>query len=83
MFCPSSVLAHLAKFVVTIGCMRALNNYYGKATTWSVRAFQMQLLHSMVGLLRFGPKGRRRVFNSSFVIFQFCWNRSSIYHISN
>ncbi|XP_029051323.1 uncharacterized protein LOC114879984 [Osmia bicornis bicornis] len=54
MFCPSSVLAHLAKFVVTIGCMRALNNYYGKATTWSVRAFQMQLLHSMVGLLRFG-----------------------------
>ncbi|XP_053998716.1 uncharacterized protein LOC128887158 isoform X1 [Hylaeus anthracinus] len=54
MVCPSSVLAHLSKFIVTIGCMKFLGDSYGKATTWSLRAFQILLSHSILGILRFG-----------------------------
>ncbi|XP_076757049.1 uncharacterized protein LOC143427078 [Xylocopa sonorina] len=54
MVCPSSVLAHLAKFLVTVSCMKTLNNKYDKASTWSFRAFEILLSHSILGALRFG-----------------------------
>ncbi|KOC62208.1 hypothetical protein WH47_03966 [Habropoda laboriosa] len=54
MVCPSSVLAHLTKFIVTVGCIKAVGNIYGKASTWSFRAFQILLSHSILGALRFG-----------------------------
>lgn len=56
MVCPSSVLAHLAKFLVTIGCMVTLRDPYGKASPWSSRAFQILLSHSILGMLRFGKE---------------------------
>ncbi|XP_076169391.1 uncharacterized protein LOC143147714 isoform X1 [Ptiloglossa arizonensis] len=54
MVCPSSVLAHLSKFIVTIGCMKNIGDPYSKASTWSLRAFQILLSHSILGILRFG-----------------------------
>ncbi|KAK9300604.1 hypothetical protein QLX08_006759 [Tetragonisca angustula] len=54
MIYPSSTLAHLAKLFVTIGCMRILGNEYDKTNTWSFRAFQILLSHSILGALRFG-----------------------------
>ncbi|XP_076291840.1 uncharacterized protein LOC143214533 [Lasioglossum baleicum] len=54
MVCPSGVVAHLAKFIVTIGCINTISNPYGKASVWSLRAFQILLSHSVIGILRFG-----------------------------
>ncbi|XP_017760832.1 PREDICTED: uncharacterized protein LOC108551247 isoform X2 [Eufriesea mexicana] len=54
MICSSSILAHLAKFLVTIGCMRTLGNKYDKASIWSFCAFQILLSHSILGTFRFG-----------------------------
>ncbi|XP_068966586.1 uncharacterized protein [Bombus flavifrons] len=54
MICPSSILAHLAKFFVTVACMRTFSNKYDKTSTWSFHAFQILLSHSILGLLRFG-----------------------------
>ncbi|XP_076647777.1 uncharacterized protein LOC143356185 [Halictus rubicundus] len=54
MVCPSGVIAHLAKFIVTIGCINTIGNPYGKASFWSLRAFQILLSHSVIGILRFG-----------------------------
>lgn len=56
MVCPSSVVAHLAKFIVTIACMITLRDPFGKTSPWSFRAFQILLLHSILGILRFGKE---------------------------
>ncbi|KZC05453.1 PREDICTED: uncharacterized protein LOC107193851 [Dufourea novaeangliae] len=54
MACPSGVIAHLAKLIVTVCCMKAIGISYDKTSTWSVRAFQILLSHSILGILRFG-----------------------------
>ncbi|XP_076242928.1 uncharacterized protein LOC143184519 [Calliopsis andreniformis] len=54
MVCPSSVIAHLAKFLVTIGCMATVRDPFGKTSPWSFRVFQILLSHSILGILRFG-----------------------------
>ncbi|XP_031849449.1 uncharacterized protein LOC116434817 [Nomia melanderi] len=54
MVCSSCVIAHLIKFIVTIGCMKAVDNLHDRASIWSLRAFQILLSHSIIGILRFG-----------------------------
>ncbi|XP_029168733.1 uncharacterized protein LOC114938811 isoform X2 [Nylanderia fulva] len=53
----SSVVAHFVKLLVTAICMRHLAEpYRAKAspTTWSLRAFRILFMHSILGIFRFG-----------------------------
>ncbi|KAG7199930.1 hypothetical protein KM043_014366 [Ampulex compressa] len=47
----SSVVAHLAKLFVTLGCLRQLHEPAG---AWSYRALLLLFGHSILGILRFG-----------------------------
>ncbi|KAL0100604.1 hypothetical protein PUN28_019183 [Cardiocondyla obscurior] len=54
---PSSVVAHLVKLLVTIVCMKYLTEpYQAKALpiTWSMRAFRILFMHSVLGIFRYG-----------------------------
>ncbi|XP_024223557.1 uncharacterized protein LOC100742148 isoform X2 [Bombus impatiens] len=80
MICPSSILAHLAKFFVTVACIRTFSNKYDKTSTWSFHAFQILLSHSILGLLRFGPP-KSTSYMLVGVMQRISW--SSIFYISN
>ncbi|XP_071567458.1 uncharacterized protein [Temnothorax nylanderi] len=57
MVSASSVVAHLVKLLVTAVCMRHLAEpYRAKALpiTWSLRAFRILFMHSILGIFRFG-----------------------------
>lgn len=48
---PGGFLAHLIKLVTTIICLRYVND---KHSIMTVRAFQIFLIHSILGMFRFG-----------------------------
>ncbi|XP_070528371.1 uncharacterized protein [Cardiocondyla obscurior] len=76
---PSSVVAHLVKLLVTIVCMKYLTEpYQAKALpiTWSMRAFRILFMHSVLGIFRYGM-GDRMMFSTFINIKDSIW--SSIY----
>lgn len=59
-----SVLAHFFKLTVTLICMRYLESPYSIFANeggWSARAFQILLLHSVLGILTFGKKQKKQL----------------------
>ncbi|KAL6254225.1 hypothetical protein P5V15_014843 [Pogonomyrmex californicus] len=53
----SSVVAHFVKLLVTAICMRHITEPYramALPTTWSLRAFRILFMHSILGIFRFG-----------------------------
>lgn len=68
---PGTVIAHIAKLVITIGCMNFFKDSFSLRASeqaWAVRAFQILLAHSVLGILRFGK------FLLFSVLFKFsCW----------
>jgi len=57
MVSASSVVAHLVKLLVTAMCMGHLAEPYrvkALPITWSLRAFRILFMHSILGIFRFG-----------------------------
>lgn len=52
-----TVIAHVAKLIVTIICMKFFRDSFQLRVTdqlWAVRALQMMLVHSIMGIFRYG-----------------------------
>ena len=57
-----SVVAHLFKLAVTLICMRYIESSYSifaNGSGWAVRAFQILLVHSVLGILTFGKNKKK------------------------
>lgn len=56
---PTTTIAHLAKFVTSLICMKYFDEPYSilvSKNQWATRAFQILLIHSILGIFRFGKK---------------------------
>jgi hypothetical protein len=54
---PGTVIAHIVKLVVTIACMKFFKDSFSLRVSeqgWAVRAFQILLVHSILGIFRYG-----------------------------
>ena len=54
---PATVVAHGVKLVVTISCMQFFKDSFSLQVTnegWAVRAMQILLIHSIMGIFRYG-----------------------------
>lgn len=52
-----TLVAHLFKLIVTLVCMRYIESSYkifSNENDWAARAFQILLVHSILGVLTFG-----------------------------
>ncbi|XP_043471493.1 uncharacterized protein LOC122504436 [Leptopilina heterotoma] len=66
---PCSVVAHLVKLIVTIVCMKFFkDSFLFNATdhTWAVRALQIFLTHSALGIIRFGTSSTTKRFRNFY-----------------
>lgn len=75
MVSASSVVAHLVKLLVTTICMKHLTEpYRAKAlpTTWSLRAFRILFMHSILGIFRFGKTNASHAFDPIVFMFTCC-----------
>ncbi|XP_051174600.1 uncharacterized protein LOC127290209 [Leptopilina boulardi] len=66
---PCSVVAHLVKLIVTIACMKFFKDgFLFKAIdhAWAVRALQILLTHSALGIIRFGTSSTTKRFRNFY-----------------
>ncbi|XP_012283631.1 uncharacterized protein LOC105701457 [Orussus abietinus] len=61
---PGAAIAHLVKLCITLICMTEFQNPYGLCSAgercWAIRGFQLMLLHSVFGLVRFCISGNSK-----------------------
>ncbi|XP_014238499.1 uncharacterized protein LOC106660154 [Trichogramma pretiosum] len=54
---PSAAIAHVVKLVITLFCMQFVDNSFSIQILekgWAIRAFQILLIHSVLGIIRYG-----------------------------
>ncbi|XP_015608877.1 uncharacterized protein LOC107274342 [Cephus cinctus] len=69
---PATVLAHLVKLGVSASCLKQLPggfSVYGSYQAWAVKAFQILLFHSLLGVLRFGTPDSNKFLRSLYTWF--------------
>ncbi|XP_058798462.1 uncharacterized protein LOC131668371 [Phymastichus coffea] len=69
---PGTVIAHLAKLIVTIVCMKFFKDAFSLRVieyAWAVRAFQMLFVHSILGILRYGGSSTTKRFRNFYESF--------------
>ncbi|XP_011495809.1 PREDICTED: uncharacterized protein LOC105360568 [Ceratosolen solmsi marchali] len=69
---PGTVIAHIVKLIVTITCMKFFKDSFTLRAAeqgWAVRAFQILLVHSILGIFRFGGPGITKRFRNFYELF--------------
>ncbi|OXU28918.1 hypothetical protein TSAR_006807 [Trichomalopsis sarcophagae] len=69
---PGTVVAHIAKLVITIACMKFFKDSFSLRVTeqsWAVRALQILLVHSILGIFRYGGSSTTKRFRNFYELF--------------
>lgn len=68
----ATIVAHVVKLGITMICMKHFKDSYSiyvSDQAWATRAFQIQLAHSILGILRFGSPQTSKSFRSFYIWF--------------